>query len=317
MPIPRHPNLSRRSALLAFTVAGLMACPLSAAEAGQDSLEMEVGGLFTVDGGNRFEDWENTPARLGVVELSAKVRLNPQMEGAITLMSVDDPENLFIDQAVGQWSLGPGQIVFGQQYFNLGLLTTHLISDPSILELAEFNQAGITGLWQQGVVTLGAGLTSLATGSEEEPSSDPCVVLNADVASGDQMFRLAGQVSKERIGGDAAANLALGSFALDAEVFWRFKDDDGVAKGGYYAGLAWTPKEGVEVAVRWDGLGDEAEALAHNRFAGGLTLTWLEHIFGSAEVGHDEMDGAIFAVQMGLRSDLKLPGFQRKTLVKE
>jgi hypothetical protein len=300
----RNPNLyfSKRirfASVFAVIIVFLFAKGM-AAELDRDSLEMEVGGLFTVDASNRFKDWENTPARLGVVELSAKVILNPQMEGAITLVSEDDPENIRIDQAVGLWNQGSQQIVFGQQYFNLGLLTTHLISDPSILDLVEFSQAGITGIWHKGYFSVGAGLSSLVTGSDSVSSSDPCVIVNTDVAPGEHLLRIAGLGSKEQLSIGAATNLTFGPFAMDAEIFWRLKDADGMAKGGYYTGFAWSPKEGVEFALRWDGLGDETEFLSRNRFAGGLTLTWLEHIFGSLEIGHDEVDGTLFCCSNGL-----------------
>ncbi len=329
IPFPR----SRAFALPVALAAAVAQAELEA----RDSLEMEVGGLLTLDAGNRLRDWENTPARLGRVELSAKVEVHPQMEGAITLVSEDNPESIAIDQAVGQWKIGTGALVFGQQYFNVGLLTTRLISDPLILEMAEFAQAGLTGLWQYHDFNLGAGLTSLTTGPDSATVSDPCLVLNSDWNHAQSLLRLSSQWSRHLTAVDAAANISIGPIWIDLEAYWRLRNsnpNDGIlesseggavngsasedlkAKGGYFAGLAADMGRGVEIAVRWDGLASESDVLVRQRFSGGITLTWLGHVFGAAEVGYAESEGAVFAVQMGLRSDLKLPGFQRKTLVK-
>lgn len=277
---------------------------------------LEVGGLLTVDAANRFQDWENTPAELGSVELSAKVHVHENMEAAITLLSESDPQQISIDQAVGEWRLAHGRLVFGQQYFNLGLLSTRTITDPLILDLGEFSGAGLTGLFTRGMATFGVGLTSLASGPDTALTHDPCFIANTDFAPGDHTLRASTQLSKERIAVDGAANLVFGAWFIDAEAIWRVRDFDGVAKGGYYAGLAFSPVEALQIGLRWDGLADEGSALTHQRFGGGITLTLVEHVFGSVEVAHDEVDGAVFALQMGLQSTIHLPGFQRKTLVK-
>lgn len=277
---------------------------------------LEVGGLLTIDAANRFKDWQNTPAELGSVELSAKVHVHENMEAAITLLSESNPEQISIDQAIGEWRLKHGRIVFGQQYFNLGLLSTRLITDPLILDYGEFSAAGLTGLMESGPLTLGGGITSLATGPDSALRHDPCFIVNADLTHNESLARLSSQLSKERIAINGAANLILGSWFLDAEAIWRIRDEDGLSKGGYYAGLAYSPLEAVLIGLRWDGLGDKQSALTHQRLGGGITLTLIEHVFGSIEIAHDESDGMVFALQMGLQSTIHLPGFQRKTLVK-
>lgn len=161
-----------------FIVAALVLVgvwnPVRADNPHQEQEAMEVGGLLTVDGANKFKDWQNTPAQLGSMELSAIVHVDSNMEGSITLLSESDPENIVVDQAVGQWSLSKGRIIFGQQGFNLGLLSTRTISDPLMLDLGEFRQAGVTGLWYGCPVTYGFGLSSLSTtGSDSVSTSDP------------------------------------------------------------------------------------------------------------------------------------------------
>ncbi len=311
---------------LAFSLAGIaLSAPAAwAAEAGDTAKievmeAMEVGGRITVDGQNNFHQWENTPATLGHVELSAMVHVHENMEGAITLLSQNDPGSIAIDQAVGQWTLGAGQIIFGQQYFNLGLLTTRLIRDPLIVDAATFQQAGVTGLWTREWLTLGLGISSLATGPDSAQVSDPCFIVNADVAPGNQVLRLATQISRERLALDGAFNLNFGPILLDAEAIWRFSDEQVDPNGGYNAGLTYPLNAIVSMSVRWDAMGDLGEALRRQRMGGGITITLIEQVFGAVEVDWDKEMGfkgqPLFAVQMGLRSAIKLPGFQRKTLV--
>jgi len=305
--------LRGRCFLLALAWAGFN--PVFAEE--EEKEAMEIGGLLTVDGANRFSKWENTEAQLGLVELSAKVHVEKNMEGAITLVSEGDPTEIGIDQAVGQWTLGASQIVFGQQYFSFGLLTTRLISDPAVLDRVEFSQAGVTGLRNLGPWTFGLGLTSLATGDELDPEHNPCLIGHVDFAPGENLLRLSSLASKERVGVDAAANLAWKGFYFDLEGAWRFRDDDGLAKGGGLAGLAYGFNRYLDMGFRWDFLSDADHPLQYQKIAGGLTVNLEEHVFGAGEIAWDEDGVWTFALQMGLRSELKLPGFQRKTLVKE
>lgn len=304
---------------LAFAAASAWSAEVGDTARAADHEAMEVGGRITVDGQNNFHQWENTPATLGHVELSAKVHVHENMEGAITLLSQNDPSSISIDQAVGQWTLGDGQIVFGQQYFNLGLLTTRLIRDPLIVDAATFQQAGVTGLWTRNWLTVGLGLSSLATGPDSAQVSDPCFIVNADAAPAAQLMRLAAQISRERFAFDGALNLSLGPVLFDVEAIWRFSDEDADPNGGYNAGLTYPVNAHVDLSVRWDALGDESKSLRRQRMGGGLTITLIEQVFGAFEIDWDKETGfkgqPLFAVQMGLRSAIKLPGFQRKTLV--
>jgi hypothetical protein len=297
--------------------ASLCLTPAFAEDAKEDTEAMELGGLLTVDGGNQFKDWESTPARLGRVELSANVHVEKDLEGSITLLSENDPGKISVDQAVGQWTLPQAKVIFGQQGFNLGLASTRTNSDPLLLDLAGYHQAGLTLLWSKEAMTYGFGLSSLETaGSDSVMTSDPCVVLNADFAPEGQMARLSLQASRARQAVDAAVNLTHGPLLLDVEALWRWKDEDDVAKGGYSAGIAWQITPMFQPAFRWDALGDEEEMLQDQLYTVGITITPVEHVFGAGNVSFDQDGHAFFAVQMGLQSTLKLPGFQRKTLTR-
>lgn len=306
----------RKITLVAFVLSGFWVTA-PADEPHEQREAMEVGGLLTVDGANKFKDWQNTPAQLGSMELSAIVHVDSNMEGSITLLSESDPEHIVVDQAVGQWTLAKAKIIFGQQGFNLGLLSTRTISDPLMLDLGEFRQAGVTGLMYAGLFTYGFGLSSLSTtGPDSTTTSDPCVILNADFTPEGQLARLALQASRARQAVDAGLNLTHGTWMLDAEALWRWKDEDDIAKTGFSAGIAWQALPMFQPAVRWDGIGDENDPVANQMLTLGITVSPIDHLFGAAEMAVDQDGEPYFALQMGLQSTLKLPGFQRNTLTK-
>jgi hypothetical protein len=289
----------------------------------EDSEAMELGGLLTLDGANKFKDWESTEADLSRVELSSIVHVGQNLEGSITLMSATKPDSIVLYQAVGQWTLPNGKVIFGRQAFNASLLTTRIVSLPLMYNFGEVRNAGVTLLAEHGPITYGFGLTSLVTGPDSASSSDPNAILNFDYSLGDNLSRMAVQASKLRQAVDGAVNLKFGPVNLDAEGMWRWKDEDEIAKGGFAVGIAYQLTEMVSLAGRWDGIINEQDGvirnedgLNHQYIAGCLTVSPIEHAFGAAEIGWDEKDGPVFDLQLGLQSTLKLPGFQRKTLTK-
>jgi hypothetical protein len=290
----------------------------SAADSPQQETEaMELGGLLTVDGANRIKDWENTPAQLGSMELSANVNIQEGMQGSISLLSESDPEKIVVDQAVGQWTLERSRIVFGYQGFNMGLHSTRTISDPLTLEVGEFRQAGVTGLFDRGRFSYGLGLSSISTlTSDSIETSDPCLVLNADFAPEGRILRASLLFSRIRQAVDAGANLTLGTLRFDLEGIWRWKDPDNPAMGGYAAGIAWLASPQIQPALRLDGAGKIGNLPANRIVAIGITAMPVEHVFGAGEISFDQDGESRFALQMGLQSSIKLPGFQRRTLTK-
>lgn len=288
----------------------------SRAAAAEEKEAMEIGGLLTLDGANPFKKWENTQADLSRVELSSIVHVAPNMEGSVTLMAADKPDSIVLYQAVGQWTLPQGRVIFGRQAFNASLLTTRIVSLPLMFELGEVRDDGVTLITTRKKLNFGFGLSSLPTGPDSNRTYNPIVILNADFTPEGQLARLAIQASRLRQVVDGAVNLSFGRILLDMEGMWRIQDDDDVAKGGFAAGLAYNFTEMFALAGRWDGLGDENNGVDHQRVAGCLTITFPEHVFGAGEVAWDEKDGMVFDLQMGLQSTLKLPGFQHKTLSK-
>lgn len=284
---------------------------------------MELGGLLTLDGANNFKDWESTEADLSRVELSSIVHVDENLEGSITLMSATKPDSLVLYQAVGQWTLPKGKVIFGRQAFNASLLTTRMVSLPLMFDFGEVRNAGVTVLTDHDAMTFGFGLTSLVTGPDSASSSDPNAILNFDFAPEGSLSRLAVQASRKRQAVDAAVNLTIGSLNADVEGMWRWKDEDGIAKGGFALGLSYSLTKMVSLAARFDGMYNEQiepgateDGLNHKYVAGCITVSPIDHVFGAAEFGWDEIDGAVFDLQLGLQSTLKLPGFQHKSLTK-
>lgn len=305
--------MTREEWMLALALATPISIPCADGLAPEREA-MELGGLLTLDGTNTFREWENTPAELSRVELSSIVHVQPGLEGSVTLMSATRPDSVVLYQAVGQWTLSRGKVVFGRQAFNMGLLTTRMVSPPMMFDLGEYREAGVTALATREALTLGFGLSSLASGPDSNRTHDPCVILNADFTPHGQLSRLSLQASRNRQAVDGAVNLVLGPILVDLEGLWRWKDDDHVAKGGYAVAIASPLGEHVLLAGRWDGLADEESRSNQQRFSGCITITPINHLFWAAEIAWDEKSGALFDIQLGLQSTLKLPGFQHKTL---
>ncbi len=220
---------SRYASAVTFAALSLLLAAGPAAGA-EEKETMEIGGLMTLDGANQFGKSENTQADLSRVELSSIVHVAPNMEGAVTLMSADKPDSLVVYQAVGQWTLPRGKIIFGRQAFNAGLLTTRIVSLPLMFAMGEYRDAGVTLATTRETLNFGFGLSSLATGPDANRSYDPIVILNADFTTQGQLARLAIQASRLRRVVDGAANLSFWRILLDMEGLWRIRDDDGVAR---------------------------------------------------------------------------------------
>ncbi len=287
----------------------------------EDKEAMELGGLLTLDGANKVKDWESTEADLSRVELSSVVHVQENLEGSITLLSATKPDSIVLYQAVGQWTLPKGKVIFGRQAFNASLLTTRMVSLPMMFDFGEVRNAGVTVLTNHNAMTFGFGLTSLVTGVDSTRSSDPNAIVNIDYAPEGSLSRLAIQASRKRQAIDGAVNLTLGSLSADAEGMWRWKDEDDIAKGGFAIGLSYSLSKMVSLAGRWDGMyneqdgvGKSEDGLNHQYVAGCITVSPIDHVFGAAEMGWDEHDGPVFDLQLGLQSTLKLPGFQHKSL---
>lgn len=116
--------------------------------------------------------------------------------------------------------------------------------------------------------------------------------------------------------------LVFGPAMIDLEVHSELiSDDDDMMTSGYYTGLAVGVNDHVELAVRYDGFSIDSFSDLEHRIGVGTTLSLKHGIYCALEYSYDkpyEEDGINeIALQVGLESTLKLPGFQRKTLQKK
>lgn len=306
---------------------------------------MAIGGLVTVDASSDPTDINAAAAQVGQVALSANVNVAEGVTASITVLAEGNMSALSIDQAVVEVAPEgkPFVFLFGQQAFNFGLLSTRLISDPSILDAVSTSGPGLAASVSHGAFTPGLGIsyfhgdeekttlykinfadsTVAAADSVTEPASDLFTgIVNCDIAlPNESTVRMAARFSGDIVDISLGAGFVLGPVMLDAEIYSEAADDDDAKKGGYYAGAAWTINDRMETAFRYDGFSEDSFDDIVHRLGIGATLSFKHGIFCAFEysvddVGSDEPQQLV-ALQVGLESTIKLPGFQRKTLTRK
>lgn len=283
--------------------------------------DLQIGGSVALDQHSRLDAQEDPRMQLHEVALGANVALEGGIEAAVVLKAEDDLAAIFFDQATATLTPpgGRSSLIVGQQAYNHGLLTTRLISDPGILPYLELKQPGLSGTWTPGALTLGTGLILLETGEGDEPSRDFAILPNADWNQGPWQARLSAMASHYRSDVDLAATLSAGPVVLDAEGFTRLEAWDCPDRtAGYSLGAEYSLPHGLAAAVRQDGIAPHAgAALSAWRIGAGLSLTFRRDLFVAAEYAYGsgtEDSGHRLALRAGLKSTLRLPGFQRETL---
>jgi hypothetical protein len=128
--------------------------------------------------------------------------------------------------------------------------------------------------------------------------------------------------SRYRTDADLALCISYGPVTVDAEAFtqvpaWSSHDEAmGYSVGGQYQLIA-----PLAVAFRHDAIASSRSAGTDAfRFGGGLVLTLKHDLFAAAEYSYGrgiEAPGHMLALQIGLKSSLTLPGFQRETLSRD
>jgi len=313
-------------------------------EAIDEKEAIELGGVVTVDASTPTSAFKDATMEIGTVELSAIVNVAEEVTASITVLAESDLTTLSIDGAVVEWvpSSHPVSIVFGQQTYNFGLLTTQMISDPLITDMVETAGPGVTAsavyknfrsgaavLYQpvDEVVTIshlhtaeGIALYDTSSTVDEKQHFIGNLYLDytfTDASTG--RFSLLG--NRERMEIDAGFGYAGEMLAVDAELYMTAYGDDENQPAGWFTGCAWNIGERVTTALRYDALSENLlENMAH-RVGGGVTLHMSNGIFLAFEYGQTftvnaDSEGEV-ALQLGLESTLKLPGFQRKTLTKK
>lgn len=291
---------------------------------------MEIGGVVTTDLYGPAENLKDATFEIGLVELGANVNLSKNFIASVVVKAKGNLHDLFIYKAVGQYHLndGPLTCLFGVYTQNHGLLTTHLISDPSIVVddkfkgVVELDNPALSLNMDLKKFSFGAAFTVLNFEIDSiTKSNNYAGLLNFDVPFMDEsLFRLSSVFSQEFIDADLAAEIIFSGISADLEIFSRFSyDKEDLSLSGYFAGLAYSfADDHLEIAARYDGTSTDFFNNLDHRIAAGFTVNIIDGIFFATEYSYtkssDGEHSQELAFEVGFENKLKLPGFQRKTL---
>ncbi len=314
------------------------------AEDGDEEEAMELGGIVTVDATAPVSAISDATMEIGTVELSAVVNVAQGVTASITVLAESDLTAIAIDGAVVEWAPTSRllTVVFGQQTYNFGLLTTQMISDPLIIDNVETAGPGLTASVTHRNVSGGiAVLYEPVEGTMEithKHNTEGAAVYDT-TESGDEGQKFIGNLycdysftdaamarvsllgNSDELGVDVGFGYAGEALAVDAEFYINARSEAESRPAGWFTGLAWNFGELISTAVRYDALSENAFDNISQRIGGGVTLHMPHGIFLAMEYGHTfipdaDSEGEV-ALQLGLESTLKLPGFQRRTLTKK
>ncbi|MDB5103455.1 MAG: hypothetical protein JWP91_1144 [Fibrobacteres bacterium] len=310
----------------AYSLAALLlgAAIASPAAAGLDE-KLQLGGLVSLDHTSGLDATRNPDLSLSQVALGANVTLSKEVLASVLLKAEGDMGAIFFDQAMASLHPegSPWTFLFGQQTLNHGLLSTRLISDPEILPEVELSLPGAAAAYAWSAFSAGGGVAILESDLDGSVSKDYSLVPNLDYTAGDLMVRVSGVFSRYRTDADLALSAAFGGLLVDAESFSGLSVwDSRTRSSGYYLGAEYGLTSFVSLALRHDGLAsDRFSRWEAFRYGAGMTLTLKHDLFAACEYGYldgrDVPGGHRIALQIGLKSTLELPGFQRKTLTQD
>jgi hypothetical protein len=286
---------------------------------------LQLGGLVSLDHTSGLDATRNPDLSLSQVALGANVTLSKEVLASVLLMAEGDMGAIFFDQAMASLHPegSPWTLLFGLQTFNHGLLSTRLISDPEILPAVEIALPGVTATYAWSAFTAGMGAAILETDLDGTASKDYAMFPNLDWQGGPLTARASGLISRYRTDADAALSLELGPVLLDAEVFGETPTwDSRSGNSGYYLGAEFTVGPSLTLALRHDGFAtDRFSGWQAFRYGGGMTYSLKHDLFAACEYGFRQERGLSgdhrIALQIGLKSTLELPGFQRQTLTQD
>ena len=310
------------------------------AEEEEEKEAMELGGLVTLDYGMDLADAAHPAMEIGEVGLSAVVNIAEGFVASIALLAEGNLSEISIDEALMEWApeKKPFSFLVGQQAFNHGLLSTHLISDPLILDYVETINPGIIANFAFGGFLPGIAATVYHEDEETELLADSTGAVTEETVTEEAyifggIFNLDFEFMEESnarvsmtVHGDIldmalGTGLVLGPVALDLEAYMELMADDDAKQTGYYGGVAVGVNDNIELAVRYDGLSEDNFSDLEHRIGIGPVFNFKHGIFCALEYSYDKVideDGVNeIALQVGLESTIKLPGFQRKTLTRK
>lgn len=302
---------------------------------------IELGGSVSLDFAADPKTIEEGTVELGTVKLSANVPITNGLLASITLKAKEKLSRVAVAEALVEWTLAKEKLtlILGQHTYNQGLLSTHLISDPGILDFVETAAPGLTGM-----INLEKVCPSFAIGFEhvDAETHDSLFVNGTEVGKitvedSPEDMKIFGVFAVDipyledcgaRISAhvrDNYTDIAIGTeiivkkLTVDVETAMRLSSSDDLKTSGYYIGLAYGFHDVFEAALRYDGISEGYYDAVDHRIGIGGTFSIFHGIFAALEYGHsfmnDGSDEGELAIQIGLESTLKLPGFRRKTLL--
>jgi hypothetical protein len=287
---------------------------------------MELGGTVTLDYWTATDDPKNPSLSLALVELGANVYLGRDLTATVMIKAEEKLDSIWIDQAVAAWEPAsmPFKFYAGMHTLNHGLYTTRMINYVSIQDVVKLVKPAVTVLYSPGIVTLGAAATMLEPDGLHNLSEHNryAGVINCDLAlPHESLLRLSSLASRDMVDVDLAAEVAAGPFTIDAEAVGRWaRTAHGAEGSGYYIGLAYAPADWLEIALRNDGTSDKIFREMDYSFAAGLTFPIVGDVYGAIEYDYGTLEDELFhhqiCLEIGLESNLKIPGFQPKSLVR-
>lgn len=304
---------------------------------------IELGGVVSLDYSTDPKTIEDGTIELGTVKLSANVPITDGLLASITLKAKENLSKVAVAEALVEWTLAKEKLtlIMGQHTYNHGLLSTHLISDPAILDFVETASPGFSGM-----INLKKICPSFAIGFEhvEEESHDSLYINGSviekksviDTPEDMKVFgvfaldipyleecaaRISTHVRDDYSDISVGTEIVAKDLTIDLETAIRLSSDDSYKSSGYYLGIAYAFHEVFEAAIRYDGISESYYEAIDHRIGIGGTFNIFHGIFAALEYGHsfmnDGSDEGELAIQVGLESKLKLPGFRRKTLLEK
>jgi hypothetical protein len=305
---------------------------------------LEIGGIVTVDAYLPTDALDETLIEAGMVELSANVTLHPDLVAHVALLSMGDLNQISIDRAVASWTpAGSGmQLQFGQQYYPHGLQNTRLPSDPISFDDVQFTGPGVLMDFEAGPTILGAGVTQMSAEEPErtfalvdesgdtaaialpDPDADnpPLVsaLAHADLEIAElALLRGSALINHDLLQTDLAFALEAERFTLDLEGFIDIPSLSRTERLGAIAGTSFDLlPERLTLAMRIDYLSRDKGTSWEWRATGGAVVQVMHGIFVAGEFARSEAPNEQaynqVQLQIGLESNLKIPGWQRETL---
>lgn len=304
---------------------------------------IELGGTVSLDFSSDPKTIEDGKIELGTVKLSANVPITDGLLASITLKARENLSIVSVDEALIEWTLAKEKLtlIMGQHTYSHGLLSTHLISDPAILDFVETASPGITGIINLSKITpsFAIGFEHVDAENHDSLFINGSIIEKITVEDSPEDMKVFGVFALdipyfEECGAristhvrDDFTDLAIGTeiiakdLTIDLETAIRLSSDDENKTSGYYVGIAYAFHEIFEAALRYDGLSESYYKAVDHRIGIGGTFNIFHGIFAALEYGHsfmnDGTDEGELAIQLGLESTLKLPGFRRKTLLEK